>query len=110
MLLALSEAQLMYHGQTVTLTHEKTPRLFFIIIIFLNVDVDKLGKERPKISVKFESDLLKTKDEIAAQSRAILQTFLCWGHTIQSSVNFRNFERAIPSLVKRHHFQIWQFY
>ena len=37
--------------------------------------------ERPKISkiAKFESDLLKTNEDIAPQSREILQTFVSWG-------------------------------
>ena len=38
-------------------------------------------KERFKISkiAKFESDLLKTNEDIASQSREILQTFVWWG-------------------------------
>ena len=38
-------------------------------------------KERFKISkiAKFESDLLKTNEDIASQSREILQTFVRWG-------------------------------
>ena len=50
--------------------------------------MDKLGKIRRyhwkknlKISkiAKFESDLLKTNDEIATQKREILNTFFCSG-------------------------------
>ena len=50
--------------------------------------MDKFGKIRPhhwkqrlKISksAKFESDLLKANEGTAAQSREILQTFVCWG-------------------------------
>ena len=38
-------------------------------------------KEGLKISkiVKFESDLLKTNEDVASQSREILQTFVWWG-------------------------------
>ena len=38
-------------------------------------------KERLKITkiAKFESDLLKTNQDIAPQGREILQTFVCWG-------------------------------
>ena len=31
---------------------------------------------------KFESDLLKTNEDIASQSRAILQTFVRWEHKL----------------------------
>ena len=49
--------------------------------------MDKLGKirrhnlkERPNIgSAKLESDLLKTNEIIAPQSREMLQTFVWWG-------------------------------
>ena len=50
--------------------------------------MDQLGKilqhywkERLKISrtVKFQSDLLKTNEDIAPQSRQVLQTFAWWG-------------------------------
>ena len=51
-------------------------------------------KKRLKISkiAKFESDLLKTNEGIAPQSREILQTFVWWGAQTYSppSVNFRN--------------------
>ena len=59
---------------------ENFPQFFFSTF-----DVDKLGKIRRyhwkqsiKISeiAKFESDLLKTNDEIAPQKREILNTFL----------------------------------
>ena len=46
--------------------------------------MDKLRKthrkERLAISktAKFESDLLKTSEDTAPQSREILQTFVCW--------------------------------
>ena len=58
---------------------------------FLPFDMDKLGiirrhhwKERLKSSkaAKFESDLLKPNENIAPQSREILQTFVWWGHKL----------------------------
>ena len=39
--------------------------------------VDTTGKSASKI-VKFESDLLKTSEDIDPQSREILQTFVLW--------------------------------
>ena len=57
-------------------------------VFFSTFDVDKLGKIRRyhwkkslKISkiAKFESDLLKTNDEIATHKREILNTFFCSG-------------------------------
>ena len=55
-------------------------------------------KEYLKISkiAKFQSDLLKINEDIAPQSRGILQTFVWWGaqnfpSTIQMFVNFCNF-------------------
>ena len=60
---------------------ENFPQFFF----FSTFDVDKLGKIRRyhwkqslKICeiAKFESDLLRTNDEIAPQKREILNTFL----------------------------------
>ena len=56
--------------------------------VFSTLYMDQLGKilqhywkERLKISrtVKFQSDLLKTNEDIAPQSRQILQTFAWWG-------------------------------
>jgi len=61
--------------------------------------VDKLGKirrqhlkESLKMSkiAKFESDLVKTGDDIAPQSGKILQMFVWWGHK--------------PHPLKTHHF------
>ena len=42
------------------------------------------GKERLKFSksARFESDLLKTNEYTAPQSREILQTFVWWGHRL----------------------------
>ena len=51
-------------------------------LFFSTFDMDKYHwKERFKISkiAKFESDLLKTNEDIASQSREILQTFVRWG-------------------------------
>ena len=73
-------------------------------VFFSTFDMDKFGKirrhhskERLKISkiAKFGSDLLKTNEYTAPQSREILQTFVCWGHklapNIQTSEYFHNF-------------------
>ena len=86
--------------------------------------MDKLGtnrqhhwKEGLKIikTAKFESDLLKINEDIAPQSREILQTLVWWGTqtcptTIPTSVNFRNFAKLYLHSLKTYHFQIWQFY
>ena len=74
----------------------------------LNFDMDKLGKN-PWISLerapltsktaKFESDLLKTNEDIASQRREILQTLVYGGGqknlplTMQTSVHFHNFAK-----------------
>ena len=99
---------------------ENFPQFFFSTF-----DVDKLGKIRRyhwkkslKISeiAKFESDLLKTNDEIAPQKREILNTFfmvmveVVVPPTIQTSVNVRNFQELYFRSLKTYHFQIWQFY
>ena len=68
---------------------------------FLTFDMDKLGiirrhqwKERLKTSkaAKFENDLLKLNENIAPQSREILQTFV-WRTCppLPPRVNLRNF-------------------
>ena len=67
--------------------------------------MDKLGhrwKCRLKVSklALFESDLLNTNEDIAPQSRRILQT----------SVNFRNFADLYLRSLKTYHFQTWQAY
>ena len=58
---------------------------FFVVVVVETFDMDKLGKthrhhrkERIEISkiAKFESDLLKTNEDTAPQSREILQTFV----------------------------------
>ena len=61
-------------------------------------------KECLKISkiAKFESDLLKTNEDIASQTRTILQMFVWWWgtnlpSTIQTSVNFCNFAKQYLS-------------
>ena len=78
----------------------------------LNFDMDKLGKhpwtslERAPLTsktAKFESDLLKTNEDIASQRREILQTLVKGGGggrgqknyplTIQNSVHFHNFAK-----------------
>ena len=73
--------------------------------------MDKFGKIRQhdwkeclKISkiAKFESDLLKTNEDIASQTRTILQMFVWWWgtnlpSTIQTSVNFCNFAKQYLS-------------
>ena len=74
-------------------------------------------KEHIKIwkIAKFESNLLKTNEGIAPQSREILQRFVWWlaqtypHPTIQTSVNFRNFEGLYLLSLKMHHLQIWHF-
>ena len=74
--------------------------------------MDKLGKirrqhlkERLKISkiAKFESDLVKTGDDIAPQSGEILQTFVWWGHKLRplnthqfKFGNLTNFKALFP--------------
>ena len=56
--------------------------------VISSLNMDQLGKirqhywkERLKISrtAKFQSDLLKTNEDIAPQGRQILQTFAWWG-------------------------------
>ena len=74
----------------------------------LNFDMDKLGKhpwtslERAPLTsktAKFESDLLKTNEDIASQRREILQTLVYGGGqknlplTMQTSVHFHNFAK-----------------
>ena len=55
------------------------------VTVFSISDMDQLRKvhwkERVKISkiAKFESDLLKTKEDTALKSRENLQTFVRWG-------------------------------
>ena len=72
-------------------------------------------------SAKFKSDLLKTNEDIAPQSREIFQTPVWWGHklanppppfppTIQTSVNFRSFAELYLCSLKTNHFQFWQVY
>ena len=39
-------------------------------------------QERANKSAKFKSDLLKTNEDIAPQSREILQTSVWWGHEL----------------------------
>ena len=70
-------------------------------------------KEYLKISktAKFESDLLKTNEHVAPQSREILET-LYWGGggganvslKIQKSVNFRNSVELYLRSFKKFHF------
>ena len=70
-------------------------------------------EERLKISktVNFESDLLKTNEDIAFERREILQTALVWwGAHTQTSVNFRNFAKLYLRLRNTYRFQIWRFY
>ena len=66
----------------------------------------------------FESDFCKTNEEIAVQSREILQTFVWWkegwvggGGQIcphhQTSVNFRKFAKLCLRWLKTYYFQIW---
>ena len=75
--------------------------------------------ERPKISktAKFESDLLKTNEDIVPQSREILQMFIWWRAqiappppTIQTTVNSRNFAELYFRSLKTCDFQTWQIY
>ena len=67
-------------------------------------------KEHLKMSkiAKFESDLLKTNEVIAPQSRKILQTFVWWGAQTcpPPSVNFHNFMELYPHSLNTYHFQI----
>ena len=55
----------------------------FTVFFFSTFDTDKLGKifRRLKIGkiAKFEIHLLKTNEDIAPQSREILQVFIWWG-------------------------------
>ena len=80
-------------------------------------------KERLKVgkNAKFESDMLKTNEEMTPQSREILQTFEWWGGTnlpphptmhihVQTSVNFPTFAEQYLRSLRMFHFQIWQFY
>ena len=77
--------------------------VFFFFFFFLHSE--KKWLEIRKFA-KFESDLLKTNEDIAGtQSREILQTFVWWGletvlvppphpphpHNLQTSVDFSNF-------------------
>ena len=61
------------------------------LIVFSMFNMDQLGKirrhhwkERVKISkiAKFESDLLKTKEDTVPKRRENLQTFVRWGHRL----------------------------
>ena len=72
------------------------------------------GRRKVKIS-KVESDLLKSNEDLAPQSRKILQRSVWWGAQtftplIQTPVNFRNFAELHLQSVRMYHFQIWQFY
>ena len=74
------------------------------------------GRRKVKIS-KVESDLLKSNEDLAPQSRKILQRSV-WGGAqtctpppiIQTPVNFPNFAELHLQSVRMYHFQIWQFY
>ena len=77
-------------------------------------------KERLKTGkiAKFESNLLKTNEDIAPQRCEILQTFV-WGEgrgeaqtspTIQVFENYHNFTQLYLRSLKTYHFQTWQFY
>ena len=77
---------------------------------FLTFDMDKLGiirrhqwKERLKISkaAKFESDLLKLNENIALQSREILQTFVWLGSQIWSFFNSEIEKKIILYFLRR---------
>ena len=80
------------------------------LFLFLIFDVDTSGKirqlcwnERLYISkiVKFESDLLKTNENIASSS--FTEVYMVWGGTRQTSVNFHNFaELYLHSLTTYH--------
>ena len=71
-------------------------------------------KEHLKMSkiAKFESDLLKTNEVIAPQSRESLQMFVWLRAQTYSppSANFLNFMELYPHSLKTYHFQIRQFY
>ena len=65
------------------------------LTVFSISDMDQLRKirrhhwkERVKISkiAKFESDLLKTKEDTALKSRENLQTFVRWGRRLAPTV------------------------
>ena len=76
-----------------------------LYVVFFFPPLEKKCLEIRKFA-KFQSDLLKTNEDIARpQSREILQTFVWWGvgdslgpspprqppHHVQTSVDFRNF-------------------
>ena len=70
--------------------------------VFSTFDMDQLAKihqhrwkECLKINkaAKFESDMLKTNEELHPQSREILQTGKFVSPTIQTSVKFRDFAK-----------------
>ena len=69
----------------------------------------------------FESDLLKTDEDIGPQSREILQTFVWWRpaqtcfpptlpHHVQRSVVFHKFPELYLCTFKTYRFQMWQCY
>ena len=85
-------------------------------VVFRPVAILKLQSTDPftvfsiKISeiAKFDSDLLKTNEDIGApQSREILQTFVCapLTPTIQTSVKFNDFAELTILLILRRSFQ-----
>ena len=91
------------------------PPKYILSRVFSTFDMDKLGKirrhhwkERIKISkiAKFQSDLLKTNEVIAPQSREILYLF----PTIKTSVNFLYFAELYLCSLQTYHLQIWQHY
>ena len=69
-------------------------------------------KERLKIGeiAKFESNLLKTNEDIAPQRCEILQTFVwCGGGTMWTFENYHNLADLHLHSLKTYHFQTWQF-
>ena len=80
--------------------------------VFSTFNLDQLGKERLKISkiAKFESDLLKTNQDIAPQFAKFYRRLFgggvqtCHAPTIQTAVNFHNFAEVYIRSLKTYPF------
>ena len=90
-----------------------------LLLFFSTFDKDLLAnihrhywKERLKISrlAKYESHMYEASEEIALQSREILDRFVYLPPTVQTSVKSRDFADAYPCYFLTYLSQTWQLY
>ena len=55
------------------------------------ISIDTAWQERLKIRERttFKDDTLNVSEDIALQTREILQTFVCWGHELAATMDQR---------------------